>query len=182
MPPLAALLPAWLALAPAAAAAAADVRDPPATPRTRAASDHYHLANGLEVILRHDPRLPLIAVHLRYHVGAVDDDGNERGRRVLDGDADPGEIVFIEESPLYGLRFYLGVPVERVQSLEGCLGMLCLFLDQRPRRIGVRRGGEAQDCPGHLAEPLGEKQAQRSLEQRQGRQVGQVFQIGRAHV
>lgn len=79
MPPLAALLPAWLALAPAAAAAAADVRDPPATPRTRAASDHYHLANGLEVILRHDPRLPLIAVHLRYHVGAVDDPPQRRG-------------------------------------------------------------------------------------------------------
>lgn len=30
----------------------------------------------------------------------------------------PGEIVFIEESPLYGLRFYLGVPVERVTLLE----------------------------------------------------------------
>jgi 4-amino-4-deoxy-L-arabinose transferase len=27
---------------------------------------------------------------------------------------DPGEIVFIDESALYGLRFYLGVPVERV--------------------------------------------------------------------
>jgi 4-amino-4-deoxy-L-arabinose transferase len=27
---------------------------------------------------------------------------------------DPDEIVFIEETPLYGLRFYLGVPVERV--------------------------------------------------------------------
>lgn len=27
---------------------------------------------------------------------------------------DPGEVVFIEESALYGLRFYLGVPVERV--------------------------------------------------------------------
>ena len=26
----------------------------------------------------------------------------------------PGEIVFIEESALYGLRFYLDVPVERV--------------------------------------------------------------------
>ena len=31
---------------------------------------------------------------------------------------DPGEIVFIEESPLYGLRFYLGVPVERVTLLQ----------------------------------------------------------------
>ena len=31
---------------------------------------------------------------------------------------DPGEIVFIEESALYGLRFYLGVPVERVTLSE----------------------------------------------------------------
>ena len=31
---------------------------------------------------------------------------------------DPGEIVFIEESPLYGLRFYLDVPVERVTLLD----------------------------------------------------------------
>lgn len=31
---------------------------------------------------------------------------------------DPGEIVFIEESPLYGLRFYLDVPVERVSLVE----------------------------------------------------------------
>lgn len=27
---------------------------------------------------------------------------------------DPGEVVFIDETALYGLRFYLGVPVERV--------------------------------------------------------------------
>lgn len=64
---LAALSLAWLALAPAPASADA------------AADAHYRLANGLEVILRRDPRLPLVAVHVRYHVGAVDDPPQRRG-------------------------------------------------------------------------------------------------------
>ncbi len=37
------------------------------------------LANGLEVLLQSDPRLPVIAVHVRYHVGAVDDPPQRRG-------------------------------------------------------------------------------------------------------
>ncbi len=72
---LAALLPTWLALAPAAPGLA-----PAATSSASANGDaHYHLANGLEVILRRDVRLPLVAVHLRYHVGAVDDPPQRRG-------------------------------------------------------------------------------------------------------
>ncbi|MDC0719226.1 M16 family metallopeptidase [Nannocystis bainbridge] len=34
---------------------------------------HYWLSNGLEVILRHDRRAPLVAVRLRIHAGSVDD-------------------------------------------------------------------------------------------------------------
>jgi len=34
---------------------------------------HYRLDNGLEVILRHDRRVPLVAVRLRIHAGSVDD-------------------------------------------------------------------------------------------------------------
>lgn len=34
---------------------------------------HYTLDNGLEVILRHDRRAPLVAVRLRVHAGSVDD-------------------------------------------------------------------------------------------------------------
>ena len=69
MPTFAALLPVWLALAPAAPTAASTT--PPPTRRL--------LANGLEVILQRDTRLPLVAVHLRYHVGAVDDPPQRRG-------------------------------------------------------------------------------------------------------
>lgn len=41
---------------------------------------HYRLDNGLEVILRHDRRAPLVAVRLRVHAGSVDD---PRGRSGL---------------------------------------------------------------------------------------------------
>ncbi|MDC0674597.1 M16 family metallopeptidase [Nannocystis radixulma] len=41
---------------------------------------HYHLDNGLEVILLHDRRAPLVAVRLRIHAGSVDD---PRGRSGL---------------------------------------------------------------------------------------------------
>ncbi|WAS98128.1 M16 family metallopeptidase [Nannocystis punicea] len=41
---------------------------------------HYRLDNGLEVILRHDRRAPLVAARLRVHAGSVDD---PRGRSGL---------------------------------------------------------------------------------------------------
>jgi zinc protease len=66
----AALLTFWLL----ACRTSARAPDPPPT-----ADAHYRLANGLEVILRRDARQPLIAVHLRYHVGAVDDPPDRRG-------------------------------------------------------------------------------------------------------
>jgi predicted Zn-dependent peptidase len=54
--------PAPAAVAPAAAA--------PADPAPPLAFEKYRLANGLEVILHQDPRLPLAAVDVWYHVGA----------------------------------------------------------------------------------------------------------------
>ncbi len=90
MPTLAALLPIWLALAaPAPAAPTSPAPPAPAGPASLAAPapaappapppTRRLLANGLEVILQRDTRLPLIAVHLVYHVGAVDDPPHRRG-------------------------------------------------------------------------------------------------------
>lgn len=39
----------------------------------------FRLDNGLEVILRHDPRVPLVAVRVRYHAGSVDDPPGRSG-------------------------------------------------------------------------------------------------------
>jgi len=54
---------------------------------------------------------------------------------------DPGEIVFIEETALYGLRFYLGVPVERVtltQKSDPAYDSLLLEeLDEHENRVFI---------------------------------------------
>lgn len=50
--------------------------------------------------------LPLLVPHAK--------DTREMAAQIHELWADPGEIVFIEETALYGLRFYLDVPVERV--------------------------------------------------------------------
>lgn len=71
----AASLAALLAVAAPTPPGAAPSPGQPAAAR----STRYRLANGLEVILRRDARLPLVAVHLRYHVGAVDDPPRRRG-------------------------------------------------------------------------------------------------------
>ena len=73
MPILAASLPLWLAIAPALAPAPAPAPAPASAPARRV------LANGLEVVMQRDTRLPLVAVHVRYHVGAVDDPPHRRG-------------------------------------------------------------------------------------------------------
>src|SRR3981189_3094116 len=41
--------------------------------------EKYRLANGLEVILSQDRTLPLIAVHIWYHVGAANEDPGRPG-------------------------------------------------------------------------------------------------------
>ena len=43
------------------------------------AYDRYRLANGLEVILHEDHRLPLVAVNIWYHVGPADERPGLRG-------------------------------------------------------------------------------------------------------
>ncbi len=43
------------------------------------AFERYTLDNGLEVILHHDPRAPLVAVNLWYHVGSGDEDPGRSG-------------------------------------------------------------------------------------------------------
>jgi zinc protease len=58
---------------------------PPAAPATQAndiptiAFEKYTLANGLDVILSEDKRLPLVAVNLWYHVGPANEDAGRTG-------------------------------------------------------------------------------------------------------
>src|SRR5271166_4063707 len=37
------------------------------------------LANGLDVIVRHQPQLPMVAINLWYHVGSKNEERNQRG-------------------------------------------------------------------------------------------------------
>ena len=37
------------------------------------------LTNGLEVVVRHQPGLPLVAINLWYHVGSKNEERNQRG-------------------------------------------------------------------------------------------------------
>src|SRR6188508_3406913 len=45
----------------------------------RLAFEKYTLANGLEVILREDRRLPMVAVNLWYHVGPANEEPGRTG-------------------------------------------------------------------------------------------------------
>jgi zinc protease len=71
-------LAAFVQLAGAAAAPAPSVAAPatatPSIPFTK-----YRLANGLEVILAPDKRLPIVAVNLWYHVGAANEEPGRIG-------------------------------------------------------------------------------------------------------
>ncbi|MHB8875851.1 MAG: M16 family metallopeptidase [Myxococcaceae bacterium] len=58
----------------AAFAAGAALAEPPAAgPALSIPFERYQLDNGLEVILHQDARLPLVAVNLWYHVGAINE-------------------------------------------------------------------------------------------------------------
>jgi zinc protease len=67
-------LVAFVAAAPVAVALAQDgaavMKRPPANSDPKIAFSKYRLANGLEVILAPDNTVPLVAVHLWYHVGS----------------------------------------------------------------------------------------------------------------
>jgi 4-amino-4-deoxy-L-arabinose transferase len=71
---------------------------------------------------------------------------------------DPGEIVFIEESALYGLRFYLGVPVERVTLRKkddpAFDSLLLEELDEHEKRVFVTTEARVERIGQTLA-PVG---------------------------
>ena len=48
-------------------------------PRLDLGTERYRLANGLEVILRREPRLPVVAVNLWYHVGPANEVAGRTG-------------------------------------------------------------------------------------------------------
>jgi zinc protease len=48
-------------------------------PRLHLATEKYRLANGLEVILRRESRLPVVAVNLWYHVGPANEEAGRTG-------------------------------------------------------------------------------------------------------
>src|SRR3954468_10782741 len=51
--------------------------DPTALTRFRFAKTT--LGNGLDVIVRHQPQLPIVAINLWYHVGSKNEERNQRG-------------------------------------------------------------------------------------------------------
>jgi len=61
--------------APAAPAWSAGVKPPP----VKLEYEKYTLANGLEVILREDHRLPIVAVNVWYHVGPANEEAGQTG-------------------------------------------------------------------------------------------------------
>jgi len=63
-------------LGPASAGSGAVTSAPP---RVELAFQKYTLANGLEVILREDHRLPIVAVNLWYHVGPANETAGRTG-------------------------------------------------------------------------------------------------------
>src|SRR6266851_6809795 len=63
-------------LGPAASAPGAVTSAPP---RVEIGFEKYTLPNGLEVILREDHRLPIVAVNLWYHVGPANETAGRTG-------------------------------------------------------------------------------------------------------
>src|ERR1043166_4093375 len=51
----------------------------PASDTPAIAAEKYTLANGLEVILSEDHRLPMVAVNLWYHVGPANESAGRTG-------------------------------------------------------------------------------------------------------
>jgi zinc protease len=167
VPLLAALLPAWLALAPAG--------DP--------LDAHYRLANGLEVILRRDPRLPLVAVHLRYHVGAVDDPPARRGlahlvehlmfegSRHIDSDARQAAraAAFIHhdnaETDLHTSEYYTLAPKDDLATI--------LWLESD--RLGFLRGSAGAVALARVKAIVAQERRQRRETDPRGARVERLF-------
>lgn len=89
-----------------------------AGPPGRPALEHtrYTLANGLEVILRPVHSVPLIAVHVRYHVGAADDPPGRRGlAHIVEHLSFEGTAhITGERAKLY--RFYTGTVADNAST------------------------------------------------------------------
>ena len=49
------------------------------TPSTDFRFTKTTLSNGLDVIVRHKPQLPIVAINLWYHVGSKNEERNQRG-------------------------------------------------------------------------------------------------------
>ncbi len=73
------LLAILLLLSAATVQGAASVAAPAMPPAPRLEFEKYRLANGLEVILVEDRRLPLVAVNLWYHVGPANEKAGRTG-------------------------------------------------------------------------------------------------------
>ncbi len=68
-----------LALGVAALASGSKTVDAGAVPRLDLRTEKYELGNGLEVILRRESRLPVVAVNLWYHVGPANEEAGRTG-------------------------------------------------------------------------------------------------------
>ena len=73
------MLTVVLALGVAALASGSETVDARAVPRLDLRTEKYQLGNGLEVILRRESRLPVVAVNLWYHVGPANEEAGRTG-------------------------------------------------------------------------------------------------------
>src|SRR5688500_1307192 len=93
----------WTRLAPAAyVAALLSLSRPAAADDPVVKFERYRLANGLEVILHQDNRVPLVAVDVWYHVGSGDETPGRSGfahlfeHMLFQGSVHTGEDVHFE--------------------------------------------------------------------------------------
>ncbi|HEX6382457.1 MAG TPA: pitrilysin family protein, partial [Acidimicrobiia bacterium] len=68
-----------LAIGVAALASRSETVDAGAVPKLDLRTERYELENGLEVILRRETRLPVVAVNLWYHVGPANEEAGRTG-------------------------------------------------------------------------------------------------------
>lgn len=73
------------------------------------AHTRYTLPNGLEVILRPVRNVPLVAVHVRFHVGGADDPRGQRGlAHIVEHLSSDGGTTHIIGERAAASRFYIG--------------------------------------------------------------------------
>src|SRR6185369_10189153 len=104
----ASVLAGLTALGTAAAAPGAVTSAPP---RVEIGFQKYTLSNGLEVILREDHRLPLVAVNLWYHVGPANETAGRTGfahlfeHMMFQASGHTGEDVYIKDLEAVGASY-----------------------------------------------------------------------------